>query len=350
MLNETIDFGYTLNPGYIDLVYDAYKCMEWYYRPSNWEGYTFPQGFIDDFRKFYFFPFNESYPIFYIAFIFTIIRYFFELVICKKLIKWLKIDKKADREKFPESFWKFIVYSGTWSYCCHLLYFSGKYNFFLEPDDIWDDWSLGMSVPWDISLIYFIECGFYVHSIYATLFMDTWRKDLPVMIIHHVLTLVLITVSYATRYHKVGLLVIFVHDVTDILLEFTKCNVYLKNRGGKFYPYHEHISNICFAAFTCAWYLFRLYWFPLKILYSAGVVAVHRAYFRGAGLYAFFNCLLWILLMLDIYWFYFIVLFLYKVATGQLKEINDTREYDEGAEGTAEGKSKVKKEETKKVK
>jgi hypothetical protein len=51
-------------------------------------------------------------------------------------------------------------------------------------------------------------------------------------------------------------------------------------------------------------YLFRLYWFPLKILYSCGVVAVHRAYYRGAGLYGFFNTLLWILLILDLYWFY----------------------------------------------
>ena len=100
------------------------------------------------------------------------------------------------------------------------------------------------------------------------------------------------------------MLVIFVHDVTDILLEFTKCNVYLKNRNGKFYAFHEQISNIGFATFTLAWFLFRLYWFPLKILYSTGVVGVHKAYYRGAGLYTFFNILLWILLILDIYWFY----------------------------------------------
>ena len=55
-------------------------------------------------------------------------------------------------------------------------------------------------------------------------------------------------------------------------------------------------------------YLFRLYWFPLKILYTCGVVSAHRAYMRGAGLYAFFNSLLWLLLCLDIYWFYVSVL------------------------------------------
>lgn len=134
--------------------------------------------------------------------------------------------------------------------------------------------------------------------------------------------------SFYLRYHKIGMLVIFVHDVTDILLEFTKCNVYMKNRNGKFYRIHDMISNIGFATFTFAWYfliaffsprfislnifikfnryrfLFRLYWFPLKIIYSSSVIAVHRAYYRGAGLYAFFNSLLLLLLILDIYWFY----------------------------------------------
>lgn len=161
-----------------------------------------------------------------------------------------------------------------------------------------------MQVPSDIKWLYFVECGFYLHSIYATLYMDEKRKDFSVMLIHHVLTMTLIIVSYATRYHKIGILVVFVHDVTDILLEFTKCNVYLKNRNKKYYPFHEYVANFGFVSFAFAWYLFRLYWFPLKILYSTGVVAAHRAYQRGAGLYAFFNGLLWFLLALDIYWFY----------------------------------------------
>ena len=48
-------------------------------------------------------------------------------------------------------------------------------------------------------------------------------------------------------------MVLFVHDATDILLEFTKCNVYLKNRGGKFYAYNDHIANLGFVTFAGAW-------------------------------------------------------------------------------------------------
>ncbi|KFM71426.1 Ceramide synthase 1, partial [Stegodyphus mimosarum] len=40
------------------------------------------------------------------------------------------------------------------------------------------------------------------------------------------------------------------------------------------------------------------------------------------------NSLLWILQILNIYWFLFIVQFLFRVATGQVREVDDTREFD----------------------
>ena len=57
-----------------------------------------------------------------------------------------------------------------------------------------------MTIPDEIQWLYFIECGFYFHSVYATIFMDIKRKDFVVMLFHHFLTMVLIIVSFATRY------------------------------------------------------------------------------------------------------------------------------------------------------
>lgn len=335
-----MNFSYTTNPSYVDLVSGMYKAMRWHYRADNWDGYTFPNGFFKDMVRYYDFPLVDMLPILYFAILFTVIRYLFEIFICKPLTSWLKIESRSDREKFPESFWKFFAYCVLWSYCSYVLVFSGRHNYFSQPYDIWDDWSIGMQIPDEIQWLYFIECGFYFHSVYATLFMDTKRKDFLVMLFHHFLTMILLIVSFATRYHKIGILVVFLHDVTDILLEFTKCHVYVKKRNGKFYAYNEHISNIGFVGFTITWFVFRLYWYPLKVLYSSGVVAAHRAYIRGAGLYGLFNLLLWFLLFLNLYWFYFILLFLYKVATGQLKEINDTRDLEDE---TQEEKNKKKK-------
>ena len=41
-----MNFSYTTNPGYTDLVTGLYGAMKWYYRSDNWENYTFPDGFI----------------------------------------------------------------------------------------------------------------------------------------------------------------------------------------------------------------------------------------------------------------------------------------------------------------
>lgn len=162
-------------------------------------------------------------------------------------------------------------------------------------------------------------------------------------------SIVLTQMKFESRYHKIGILVIFTHDVTDILLEYTKCAIYLKNRNGKMYQYFEDISNIGFLVFAVSWYyihsiffcqckfylivlsrfMFRLYWFPLKIMYSSGVVAAFKLLFAQGGLYEFFNLLLVFLLCLDIYWFSVIMNILIKIATGQFKAVDDTRESKE---------------------
>ncbi len=105
--------------------------------------------------------------------------------------------------------------------------------------------------------------------------------------------------------------------------------------------YHERMKLI--IRIFSSRFLFRLYWYPLKVLYSTGVVTAYRAYPRGCGLYGFFNSLLWILLGLNIYWlvvriiinfsksiffffFQFILQLLFRVLTGTANGMQDTRE------------------------
>lgn len=56
---------------------------------------------------------------------------------------------------------------------------------------------------WDIAIVYLVQGSFYVHSLYATLFMDERRKDTWVMIVHHIVTDTLIGFSHAFRYVNV---------------------------------------------------------------------------------------------------------------------------------------------------
>ena len=93
-----MSFSYTTNPGYPDLVYDVYRTIKWHYREDNWANYT---NFFDEFRRFYHFKVEEAIPIVYIAIAFTLVRYAFELFLCKvtalKVILGLKFWPKFDR-------------------------------------------------------------------------------------------------------------------------------------------------------------------------------------------------------------------------------------------------------------
>lgn len=55
------------------------------------------------------------------------------------------------------------------------------------------------------------------------------------------------------RYHNVGILVLFLHDVNDVQLEFTKLNVYFKHRGGVYHRLNDVISNVGCLTFSVSW-------------------------------------------------------------------------------------------------
>uniref|UniRef100_A0A8D0GXZ2 Ceramide synthase 1 n=1 Tax=Sphenodon punctatus TaxID=8508 RepID=A0A8D0GXZ2_SPHPU len=230
-----------------------------------------------------------------------------------------------DAAKMPESAWKLLFYTLSWSYGTYLLFFT-DYPFFYDPPSVFYDWKKGMDVPTDIAVAYLMQGSFYGHSIYATIYMDAWRKDSVVMLVHHIVTLTLITFSYAFRYHNVGILVLFLHDISDVQLEFTKLNVYFKYRGGVYHRLNDVISDIGCLTFSISWFWFRLYWFPLKVLYATCHSSLQSV--PNIPFYFFFNALLFLLTLMNIYWFLYIVLFVAKVLTGQVQEVNDVREYD----------------------
>ncbi|XP_077644995.1 ceramide synthase 1 isoform X2 [Lonchura striata] len=230
--------------------------------------------------------------------------------------EWCQLQPR-DAAKMPESAWKLLFYSVSWSYGAYLL-FCTDYAFFHDPPSAFRGWQRGMAVPADIALAYLLQGSFYGHALYATAYMDTWRKDSLVMLLHHVVALTLIAASYAFRYHNVGILVLFLHDVNDVQLEFTKLNVYFKHRAGVYHRLNDVVSNIGCLAFSVSWFWFRLYWFPLKVLYATCHSSLQAV--PNIPFYFFFNALLLVLTLMNIYWF--------LVLLGQMQEVNDVREYD----------------------
>jgi hypothetical protein len=71
------------NPGYSDLVVDFYKAFVWSYRDAEIKNYSFPSGFVSDFKLLYRFEVSDYLSIIAWGVIFTLIRFVFESVVCK---------------------------------------------------------------------------------------------------------------------------------------------------------------------------------------------------------------------------------------------------------------------------
>lgn len=54
-------------------------------------------------------------------------------------------------------------------------------------------------------------------------------------------------------HHQAGMVVLFLHDISDVLLEVTKMNTYLKKRAGRTYAVHDVAASVSFCLFALSW-------------------------------------------------------------------------------------------------
>ncbi|RWS08325.1 ceramide synthase 1-like protein, partial [Dinothrombium tinctorium] len=234
--------------------------------------YTFPDEFFADIRRCY----NnlDDYVltlIILLAIGWTVIRSVLTTRVFKPIAAYYKLPKD-ESEKLPESAWKCLFYTLSWMYVARIILLKPECQYFFRPSLVWKDYSMSATIPLDVYIIYVIQLSFYIHSVYATLFVDQWRKDSLVLIGHHIITSVMLLFSLSTRF------------------------------------------------------IARLYWFPLRSLYMTSVY-LHENRIQVPFTFAI-NCLLYILLSMNVYWFTFILNLLYKVISGQIP-LEDVRDFDE---------------------
>ncbi|KRY15070.1 Transmembrane 9 superfamily member 3, partial [Trichinella patagoniensis] len=288
--------------------------------------YTFPFSFFKDLQQTCFLQPQNVWNVLFLAVVLTGLRFMFVRFICRPLAKYWRLTAEISG-KLPESLWNLTMYLFLWLNTCWTLVRTDRWKYFTDPLSIWSDFSRDRLIPYEVDVVYLTQTAFYVHATYGTIFMEQWRKDSKVMVFHHLLAITLLSFSWAARYDQVGILVLFLHDVSDVFLECAKIFKYLKFRDNTHYSFCEFLSNASFVIFTASWFIFRLYWFPLKVLYTS----FYGSVFLGPDDLPFipvFNFMLWLLFFINIYWFHFILMLIYNLATGKFKELEDSRELE----------------------
>ena len=117
---------------------------------------------------------------------------------------------------------------------------------------------LEMAFYWSLFITQFFDVKRKVNlnqlKAWSVLFQDFWE-----MFVHHVATLALLTLSWTNHMHRMGSLVLMVHDITDHWLELAKLFRYAGWNSA---------CDASFVVFTVTWAFSRLGLFPSWVIYS----------------------------------------------------------------------------------
>lgn len=106
------------------------------------------------------------------------------------------------------------------------------------------------------SLVYYImSASYYAQAMVASLTIDGYKSDKWVMVLHHFITLCLVTLSGYNGGFRLGLFVILLHDISDVFLYTAKCLKYARSKWDQY----------LFVCFAVSFYLLRLVAFPIII-------------------------------------------------------------------------------------
>ena len=158
--------------------------------------------------------------------------------------------------------------------------------------------------------------------------MLTWsekkRGDFQEMLAHHVATNLLLFGSSARRFHRIGSMVFFVHDVSDVTVDLSKLANFLKWKA---------TTIACFVTMTITWVVTRLYILPFVIfktvltkshfLLADGASPLHYVCHR----HFFYVCFA---LLISLHFFWFLMFLRMLKAMIMKNEVHDYSEHKHG--------------------
>ncbi|KAM4067332.1 TLC domain-containing protein [Hirsutella rhossiliensis] len=175
--------------------------------------------------------------------LFTGVRACFMKYILAPLARRWGISKRKDVARFSEQSWLLCYYSVFWTLGLYI-YCTSKY--FLNLREMFTDWpTRGLS---HVTKAYILgQWAFWLQQI-IVINIEERRKDHWQMLAHHIVTVVLISASYAMHLTRVANLILVLMDVVDIFFPLAKCLKYLG---------YSTLRDIVFGFFMLSWFVAR---------------------------------------------------------------------------------------------
>ncbi|KAI0886265.1 longevity assurance proteins LAG1/LAC1 [Annulohypoxylon maeteangense] len=293
---------------------------------------------------------NDYYFISFFILLFTGLRAgFMEHLLAPFARKW-GVSKRKEITRFSEQAWMLIYYSFFWTLG---LYLYVQSPFFLNMKELWTGWP-NRELDGLMKAYLLAQWAFWLQQL-LVIHIEERRKDHWQMLIHHFITITLISASYCYHLTRVGNLILVLMDVVDIFLPLAKCLKYLG---------FTRLCDAAFGVFMVSWFVARhvFYLMTCYSIYKDVPEMLPNACFKGTNAnltgpfpipdgwghylepfsdfegticfsssvqWGFLYCLLG-LQVITIFWFFMIIRVAIRVLKGD--GADDTRSDDEGEE------------------
>ncbi|KAL7422241.1 Sphingosine N-acyltransferase lag1 [Cryptotrichosporon argae] len=237
--------------------------------------------------------------------------------------------------RFAEQGWSLLYCSYSWGLGAYIL---ARTPARFSPEELWGTYPY-TPLPALDKFYYLTQLGWWLHQVYV-LNTEKRRSDHWQMFAHHIVTITLVVVSYATNYTRIGVVVHTLMDFCDIWLPLAKMFRYLNFRTA---------CDLTFVVFLVGWFVTRQIGLALVIRsivldlprFIPSVWAPARGVYAKRVLHWTYAALLSLLLVMCSVWLYTALRVALRVLRGQGAEDERSDDEDDEDDGTlSEGSSK----------
>ncbi|CAE8618456.1 unnamed protein product [Polarella glacialis] len=246
------------------------------------------------------------------------------------------LKKPRNLRKFSDQSWQLMVHAGmTW------------YEIGIFRENGWEWWTDTRTL-WrplqhesesslaDLRRLYLAQLGVWFITAFSHKFVEAKHNDYFVMYGHHVATIGLVSLSLFNGWDRLGLVIMFLHDSSDIVVDILKMTNYLglDSESGLF------LAEACFAINLVTWPILRMWYFPMKAMRSSLPLSWGWGDYpyELESLMSFANAcrgLLVVLLVMHCWWYFLFLRILARLIKGNAGH-DAGREYEGSSDSMAE--------------
>jgi len=192
------------------------------------------------------------------------------------------LSKPRQMNKYRDQMWQLVIHVVMTVLEVYILFYeNGTEPWWSNSWELWTPHPLeGQLHKMSVHVLYLLQMSIWVDTCFAHRFVEEHHKDYFLMYAHHLVTIGLVGLSYFANYQRIGVVVLFLHDISDIPLDLLKilnyCN--LEGRRGLF------LVELAYLSTCISWAACRLYLFPTKVIWQSAIVG-GREVLTGPGMY-----------------------------------------------------------------